>query len=228
MSESPEQVSNEIQDLLQQAVLNNFPNPERRGCLGEQVVRDVATRRRPVQDAAWEHITHCSPCFREFLGFRRELTDARKRLVRRNRMVLVSMLAAAGIAGVVIWTGGFHGTPTPPTIAAVVKVDLRPFAPLRSEVQNPPQTKQVAATLSRQAIRLEISLPVGSDEGQYEVRFMDGELHPLMSSNAPTAFTDHIVSLSVAFDLSRLKPGSYVLGVHGPDGNWRTYPVAVR
>jgi hypothetical protein len=78
--------------------------------MGEQVVRDVAARWLPVQDAAWEHITHCSPCFREFLGFRRELTDARKRLVRRNRIVLVSALAAVGIAGVAIWAGSTaHG-----------------------------------------------------------------------------------------------------------------------
>ena len=196
--------------------------------MGEQVVRDVAARRLPVQDAPWEHITHCSPCFREFLGFRSELTDARKRLVRRNRIVLVSALAAAGIAGVAIWTGGLHGTRTPTTIAAVVRVDLRPFALARNEVQDPPQSKQVAATFSRQAIRLEISLPVGSDEGKYDVRLMDSELRALMSSSAATAFTDHIVSISVAFDLSRLAPGSYVLGVHGPDGNWRTYPVAIR
>jgi hypothetical protein len=228
MSESPEQISNEIQDLLQQSVLNNFPNPDRRGCLGEQVVRDVAARPLPVQDAAWEHITHCSPCFREFLGFRRGLTDARKRLVRRNRIVLVLALATAGIAGVVVWTGGLRGTRTPTTIAAVVRVDLRPFAPMRSEVQNPPQGTQVAATLSRQATRLEISLPVGSDEGKYDVRLLDSELRPLISSSAATAFTDHVVSLSVAFDLSRLAPGAYVLGVHGPDGNWRTYPVAIR
>ena len=193
--------------------------------MGEQVVRDVAARWLPVQDAAWEHITHCSPCFREFLGFRRELTDARKRLVRRNRIVLVLALAAAGIAGVAIWTGGLHGTRTPTTIAAVVRVDLRPFALARNEVQDPPQSKQVAATFSRQAIRLEISLPVGSDEGKYDVRLMDSELRALMSSSAATAFTDHIVSISVAFDLSRLAPGSYVLGVHGPDDHWRTYPL---
>jgi hypothetical protein len=76
--------------------------------------------------------------------------------------MLVSALAAAGIAGVAIWTGGLHGTRTPTTIAAVVRVDLRPFALVRNEVQDPPQSKQVAATFSRQAIRLEISLPVGA------------------------------------------------------------------
>jgi hypothetical protein len=75
--------------------------------MGDEAVRDVAARWLPVQDAAWGHITHCSPCFREFLGIRRELTDARKRLVRRNRIVLVSALAAAGIAA---WRSGRAGS----------------------------------------------------------------------------------------------------------------------
>jgi len=136
MPESPEQISNEIQDLLQQAVLNDYPNPERKGCVGEQVVREVATRQMPVRDSAWEHITHCSPCYREFLGFRAELADARRRLVRRNRIVLVTALAAAGIAGILIWTRGSHGVQKPPVVARkiqtpgintmVAKVDLQP------------------------------------------------------------------------------------------------------
>src|ERR1035441_8336408 len=83
------------------------------------------------------------------LGFRRELSDARKRLVRRNRIVLVSALAAAGIAGVAIWTGGLHGTRTPTTIAAVVRVDLRPFALVRNEVQDPPKRTSPAGDLTR-------------------------------------------------------------------------------
>ena len=102
MLESPEQISNEIQKLLQQAVLKDYPNPERNGCAGEQAVREVAARQMPVRDAAWEHITQCSPCYREFLGFRAELAAARKRLVRRNRIVLATLLAAAAIAGILI------------------------------------------------------------------------------------------------------------------------------
>jgi hypothetical protein len=113
-------------------------------------------------------------------------------------------------------------------IAAVVKVDLRPFTPMRSEAEGAPQAKQVAATFARQAVRLEIALPVGSDEGKYEVRLMDPDLRPLMSRAASTTFADHVASVSVAFDLARLAPGAYVLGVRGPDANWRTYPVAVR
>jgi hypothetical protein len=228
MPETPEELSNEIQDLLQEAVLKSYPNPERKGCPGERVVLEVAARLRPVQDEPWEHISHCSPCFREFLEFRQVAMTARKRLVRRNRLMLASVVVAAGIGGVVFWTGGSRLPAPPTTVAAVIKVDLRPFGPARSEVETAPQSKPLAATLNRQAVRLVISLPVGSDEGKYEVRVMDSELHPVMSNTASTAFTDHVATLSVAFDFSRLSAGSYVLGVHGPDGSWRTYPVAIR
>jgi hypothetical protein len=238
MPESPEQISNEIQDLLQQAVLNDYPNPERKGCAGEQVVREVASRQMPVQDAAWEHITHCSPCYREFLGFRAELADARRRLVRRNRIVLATALAAAGIAGILIWTRGSHGSQPPPVVARemqapgvntlVAKVDLQPFSPARSEGNAAAQSAQVAATLDRQVVQLELSLPIGSDDGTYEVRIMDGQLHSLMSRSASAALTDHVTTLSVTLDLSTLAPGSYVLGLKGPESGWRTYPIAVR
>lgn len=238
MPESPEQISNEIQDLLQQAVLNDYPNPERKGCVGEHVVREVAARQMPVRDSAWEHITHCSPCYREFLGFRAELAGARRRLVRRNRIVLATALAAASIAGILIWTRGSHGMQKPPVVARkiqtpdtnamVAKVDLQPFSPARSGENAAARSTKVAATLDRQVVRLELSLPTGSDDGTYEVRLMDGQLRSLMSRSASTAFTDHVTTLSVTLDLSTLAPGSYVLGLKGPATDWRTYPIAVR
>jgi hypothetical protein len=238
MPESPEQISNEIQDLLQQAALNDYPNPERQGCVGEQVVREVAARQMPFRDAAWEHITHCSPCYREFLGFRAELAGARRRLVRRNRIVLASVLAVAGITGILIWTRGSHGVQTPPVVARkiqtpgldamVAKVDLQPFSPPRGGDNTAAQNTKVAVTLDRQVVRLELSLPIGSDDGTYEVRIMDGQLRSLMSRSASTAFADHVTTLSVTLDLSTLASGSYVLGLKGPESGWRTYPIAVR
>ena len=73
------EISNEIQRLLQQAVLRCYPNAERRGCPGETVLRSVSRRHLPIRDAYWEHVTHCSPCFQEFLEFRIDLTTSRKR-----------------------------------------------------------------------------------------------------------------------------------------------------
>jgi len=166
------------------------------------------------------------------------LADARRRLVRRNRIVLATALAAAGIAGILIWTRGSHGSQPPPVVAReiqtpgvntlVAKVDLQPFSPARSDGNAAAQSAQVAATLDRQVVQLELSLPIGSDDGTYEVRIMDGQLHSLMSRSASAALTDHVTTLSVTLDLSTLAPGSYVLGLKGPATDWRTYPIAVR
>jgi hypothetical protein len=51
-----------------------YPNPERRGCLGMDVLRDLASRSTQFEDleedSAWKHVIRCGPCYREFLGLR--------------------------------------------------------------------------------------------------------------------------------------------------------------
>jgi hypothetical protein len=236
MPESPEQISNEIRDLLQQAVLRDYPNPDRKGCMGTEVVREVAQRQLAIQDAAWEHIKRCSPCYREFLDFRAELAAARKRLVRRNRVVLA--LTVSALVGFWIWTRGTHGAQKPPVLAqrppasvvnpVVAKVNIQLLSAVRAGDDAAGQNSKPVATINRQTVQMELSLPVGSDEGTYEVRLLDGQLRPMMSRSALTTFTDHVTTLSVTFDLSALKPGAYVLGVKSTKSDWRTYPIAVR
>jgi hypothetical protein len=59
------------QRLVQQTLLHNYPNPERKGCPGSDMVRDLATRSVRLEilsgDEQWEHLMHCSPCYGEFL-----------------------------------------------------------------------------------------------------------------------------------------------------------------
>jgi hypothetical protein len=103
--DSADQIFEELQDIVQQAILLDFPNPERKGCSGPEVLRQLANRPRPTRDAAWEHVTHCSPCYREFLDLRglvkqqRELQ--RSRALRRRALVSVVAILVTGalIAG---------------------------------------------------------------------------------------------------------------------------------
>jgi hypothetical protein len=236
MPESPEQISNEIRDLLQQAVLRDYPNPERKGCVGTEAVRQVAAQRLPDRDAVWEHITHCSPCYREFLDVRAELGATRKKRVCRNRVVLA--LAVSAVIGFWIWTRSTHGAQKPPVLAQephatvasplVAKVNVQLFSAMRDGNGAAGQSTKPVATLGRQVVQLSLSLPVGSDEGAYEVRILDGQFRPLMSRDASTTFVDHVASLSVTFDLSSLAPGAYLLSLKGPKRDWRSYPIAVR
>jgi hypothetical protein len=54
-----------LQSHLQDAVLNNYPNPERKGCPGDVVLKELATGPYDVsieRDPHWHHVTHCSEC----------------------------------------------------------------------------------------------------------------------------------------------------------------------
>jgi hypothetical protein len=227
--QSPDEISTEIQHLLQQAVLNNYPNPERRGCPGMAVLREVVRRQSPIRDAHWEHVAHCSPCFQEFLELRTNLSATRKRLVRRNRIVLASLLMVAGIVGALIWKG--PPKPVSPTITAEATsdVDMRPFSVMRGESKNPQSTEQYAGILSRKRSRLNVILPVGAQEGTYEVRLMDNDLHAVIASGkAPASLADHMLRLTITFDLTEVSPGPYVIASRRDGGGWMTSPVLIR
>ena len=79
MSETDEEKARRQQRLIQQAVLRNYPNPQRIGCPGTLVIRDLALRSARleiVQNNDWEHVTHCSPCYAEYLEITNELRSA--------------------------------------------------------------------------------------------------------------------------------------------------------
>jgi hypothetical protein len=78
MADAPEQRYERFKDAVRQTILRNFPNPERRGCPGDVVIREVARRRNLIEDDAWQHITQCSPCYATFLQFKDEFRAKRR------------------------------------------------------------------------------------------------------------------------------------------------------
>ena len=223
------EISNEIQRLLQQAVLRCYPNPERRGCPGETVLRSVSRRHLPIRDAYWEHVTHCSPCFQEFLEFRKDLTASRKRLVLRNRLLLGAALAAVAIAGVLVLPTPHK--PGPPIVTAEARsdVDMRPFSVTRGGSDNQRPTEQYAGILPRTRTQLNVILPLGAEEGDYEVRLIDdGRRQVIRSANATALFADHLVTFKVSFDLTGVPSGHYFLASRRDGWGWMIAPVLVR
>src|SRR5438105_555423 len=87
----------EVKHVLQQAVLRNYPNPERSGCPGTKVLEQTARQLLPPEDDHWMHIVHCSPCYREFLDFRHAYLTATRRARLRS-----GILKAIGIAVVLL------------------------------------------------------------------------------------------------------------------------------
>jgi hypothetical protein len=223
------EISNEIQRLLQQAVLRCYPNPERRGCPGGTVLRSVSRRHLPIRDAYWEHVTHCSPCFQEFLDFRKDLTAARKRLVLRNRLLLGTAFAAVAIASVLLLPPSHKSGPPIMTAEARSDVDMRPFSVTRGGSDNQRPTVEYAGILPRTRTQLNVILPLGAEEGNYEVQLLDEGGHQVIrSANATAFFADHLVRFKVSFDLTGILPGRYVLASRREGWGWMLAPVLIR
>src|SRR5262249_15149166 len=161
---------------------------------GVAVLRSVSRRHLPIRDVYWEHITHCSPCFQEFLQFRTDLTTSRKRLVRRNRLLLGTGVVAVAIAGLFGLPAPHHLCPPTLTAETVSNIDMRPFSVTRGDSDNPLPTGQYAGILRRTRSQLNVILPIGAEEGNYEVRLMDNNRRPVVPSMTVTAlFADHLV-----------------------------------
>src|SRR5258706_9171972 len=79
-----------ILDVLGRGLLKDFPNPERIGCPGADVLKKIASHDMPLSEAQkWlDHLGSCSPCYGDFSQFR----EAQERSRRRTLLAI-----AAGI-----------------------------------------------------------------------------------------------------------------------------------
>ena len=137
MGETPEEKFDQISRAVQESILRNYPNPERRGCPGDEVVRSVAARTELKADDVWEHITHCSPCYTEFLAYKEKFREQRRHEVRVRRRTVIGLAAAAAVGVPVVLITRRDQSPGEVIIA---EWDLERYAPSRSleEEQNRP------------------------------------------------------------------------------------------
>jgi hypothetical protein len=109
--------------------------------------------------------------------------------------------------------------------AAVVVLDLRGRATVRGE--NPPEASQPKLEVPRNAKTLNLELPIGSDEGAYDVALLNPSGAELFRTSATAKLEDHIVVLKADLDLGHVSPGSYFLGLRRPGLEWMRFPIRV-
>jgi hypothetical protein len=107
--------------------------------------------------------------------------------------------------------------------AAVLVLDLRGRATVRGE--KPPETSQPALEVPRNARNLKLELPIGSNEGTYDVALLDPSGAELFRASATAKLEDHIVVLRANVDLAGISPGSYFLGVRQPGLAWTRFSI---
>ncbi len=204
-------------DLLARGLSREFPNPQRVGCPGPAILKNIALHRLRLSEAdPWlDHLASCSPCFQEFSEIRRQKAGQRKQ----------TQMWLAAAAMVLLAVGGWLWVRSRPSgqTAAVVVLDLRSRAPVRGE--GTPETSQPPLQVPRSAKTLNLELPIGSNEGTYDVALLNASGAELFRTSAAAKLEDHIVALRADVDLAGIAPGSYFIGLRQPGLEWTRFPI---
>jgi hypothetical protein len=171
-----------------------------------------------AQAAPWfDHLSACSPCFQDFNKFHREATGQRRRVQVWLAAAAVLLFAFGGL----LWV---RSRPSGQT-AAVVVLDLRGRATVRG--QSTPETSQPSLEVPRNARNLNLEVPIGSNEGAYDVALLNPSGAELFRTSATAKLEDHIVVLRTDVNLADISPGSYFLGLRQPGVEWMRFPIHV-
>jgi hypothetical protein len=217
----------ELLQLLAKSALNDYPNPERVGCPGQEFLRTLAFNRKsiPLKDSRLDHVVHCSPCFRE-------LSEMRAAGKRRQRVVWASIGAAAAVIviGIALWaTGIFKRLPSPVNLSSapiVAQIDLQN----RSITRGAPTASQQNGPIlvPRGQLKLTVLLPFGSEAGTYEIEILKDVDKPLIAGSGHAAIIDGTTRLKVSMNTSSLAAGKYLLGIRQPPLEWAFNPITVQ
>jgi hypothetical protein len=208
-----------VLDLLTQGLSREFPNPQRVGCPDSAVLRGIHFRKlRLAEVEPWlEHLSSCSPCFQEFTELRKQSASQR----RRTQVWLAAVAVLIVTVAAWLWVRTQRPVKQPETAI----LDLRERSVSRG--QDPTQTDQSPLEIRRSAKHLIMELPIGSQEGTYEIAFLDESGSAIQSASGTAQLQDHIVTLRAEVDVSAVRPGPYLLALRQPDLRWTRYPVRV-
>lgn len=207
-------------DPIEELRLRAYPNPERKGCPGAEVIRALANKEIPHGDPMWDHIWHCSPCFSEF----KVLRDARRKTARK-RFSLIATVATTGAAilliAIVLY---FRHRPLPPQeetqIASNGNGQPRQFVVGELDYRNLPAERsndssrlkpQVLGTSTRE---LSIVLPSGSEAGNYAIEILrPSHITESVANYEGKAMKGNggMTTLRAHVDFSTMTPGRYVV-----------------
>ncbi len=211
-------------DEVEQAFLNDFPNPERLDCPGNRALQALARDRNSLglRHPAKLHLGHCSPCYCEFVRYREQF--------RRRRRYLYT--SAAGLLVVIggLWAilyrhlGSGANEPEVPYRSAVLDVQNRTV--LRGD--SSPKTPESPLVLPRAPLDLTIYLPIGSEDGDYQIQLQRQNDSSVAASASGTAHLENKTeTLRAKIDLRRIPGGGYTLGIRRNGAGWNRYPVEI-
>jgi hypothetical protein len=214
-------------EMFEQSSLEDYPNPDREGCPETAFVRKLAFDRKsiPIRHPDLTHVARCSPCFREFLAYRKQA--ARHRILKRVAALAAIVLLAIGL-GVFSTAGSgnlFHQRDSGAYVTA--HLDLRNFLVLRGIPDSGSTPATESPRLPRHRLTLTVTLPLASQAGRYEVEVQRDTGKPLAIASGYARIESGLTLMSLKIDLSNLLPGEYVVAIRRTGRDWSYYPVRV-
>jgi hypothetical protein len=205
--------------VLGRGLLSEFPNPERTGCPGPAVLKRIASHEMPLSEAEkWlDHLTSCSPCYRDF---------SQLRVAQKQRRARTLLAMAAGVLIVACLMGwGLLVRQKQPLIAQTALLDLRSRSVARGTEPNPAEPP---LEVSRKVKQWTIYLPLASSAGAYELRLVRSSGEPLLETTSTAQLNDGITSLQTPVNVSFASPGKYLLEVRRVGAEWNSYVIIVK
>jgi hypothetical protein len=219
-------------NLLKAAELTartEFQCPDRIGCPDSRTLSLVARRDSSLEPSPdlIDHIATCSPCFIEYSRIR----AAHKLRVR----VSYGLISVAVVVVLLVFGRSLYVPFGQPAISQKetarsleplkeLVVDLRMWGTFRSDA---PETQRSRGPLRfpRGRLSLSIFLPVGSEEGTYDVALVDSSERSLREAEGQARLRNFVQVLPVELNLSDVSPGLYELRIRRAQMPWNAYPV---
>ena len=205
--------------MLGRGLLKDFPNPERIGCPGADVLKNIASHDMPLSEAQkWlDHLGSCSPCYTDFKRFGEAFERQRR---QRWLAAAAGILLAVGVLG---WALLHKRNES--FVAQTAVLDLRDRSVARG---GEPTPGEQPLEFSRAVKRLNIYLPLGSAEGPYELRIAITTGSAIFATTGVATFKDGVTSIQTVVDLSSAPSGQYVFQFRKPNSEWNSYALTLR
>src|SRR5579875_34714 len=211
----------DLDGLFEDVFLHGYPNPDRVGCPGNEVLRSLAAHELPIDHPACAHVAHCSPCFKEFRTFERQAAA-----VRRRRLIVATAVAACLIIFATVAIRVLIQPKTGSEIASVAL--LRRTADLfeQPDAFRGEQTSHAKPVyLPPAPLELKVILPRFSRPGTYQIALCSDRhaASTLVKAVARAVADGPREVVTVMLDLRGIKPGSYWLSTRNADNDASDY-----
>ena len=227
-----------------------YPNPEGTTRTDAGALKAAAARahKQPLSPELLDELTWSSETFAEYQLYLREA-----RFGRRMRWLAACAAVVMALGAALWWSLASAGpsseeppvvvreqpapneTPAPrqpdqilepqPAFELAV-LDLRGQSRVRGETEPVPSGVNLPTLPARQ-VDLTVYLPIGSEEGPYELALAREADAPLVTARGNAALVDQNIVLTARLDLNVIEPGVYLLGVKRAEFRWVYYHIRV-